>query len=283
MLKVLETEARSILARTSGFIAQAGFTHSLNPARNCTYGCTYCYVPSLRIYAGLRRQDWERWGQFTTYKSNAAALLAKELRPSQVIYCSPLVDPYQPVEAGRAGMPALLKALALAPPALFVLQTRGPLVLRDVALLLRIPRVRVSFSLTTNWEDVRRRYEPRCAPFAERLAVIRALVAAGIDTYATLAPLLPCGLEEMVAAACEATPNALIADPLHVRATKPHGATSREAAMRVAGHHGEQEWFAPEFQQTLVARLHQAGRERGREVGVGPAGFSILTRPWKAV
>ena len=67
------------------------------------------------------------------------------------------------------------------------------------------------------------------------------------------------GVEEMVAAACEATPNALIADPLHVRATKPHGATSREAAMRVAGHHGEQEWFAPEFQQTLVERLRQAG------------------------
>ena len=35
-------EARTILSKTSGFIAEAGFTHSLTPARNCTFGCTYC-------------------------------------------------------------------------------------------------------------------------------------------------------------------------------------------------------------------------------------------------
>lgn len=278
MSKVRESEARSVLARTSGFIAEAGFTHSLTPARNCTFGCTYCYVPTMRIYGGLQREDWERWGQFTTYKSNAAELLTRELRPSQVIYCSPLVDPYQPVEESRRAMPPLLEAIAAAPPALFVLQTRGPLVLRDVALLRQIPRLRVSFSLTTNRDEVRRRYEPHCAPFEERLSVIQALVAAGIDTFATLAPLLPCDLETMVDAACAATPNALIADPLHIRATKRHGATSREESYRVAAHHGDHQWFAAEFQSSLVERLHAAAAAHGRQVGVGPAGFGILTR-----
>jgi hypothetical protein len=30
--------AASILSQTNGFIAEAGFTHSLSPATNCTYG-----------------------------------------------------------------------------------------------------------------------------------------------------------------------------------------------------------------------------------------------------
>jgi DNA repair photolyase len=83
---------------TTGFIAEAGFTHSLTPARNCTFGCSYCYVPTMRIYGGLKPEDWRHWGQFTTFKSNAPELLRRQLRGDQVIYCSPLVDPYQPAE-----------------------------------------------------------------------------------------------------------------------------------------------------------------------------------------
>ena len=55
---VYRTDASTILARTSGFIAQAGFTHSLTPARNCTFGCLYCYVPTLHHFGGLSRKDW---------------------------------------------------------------------------------------------------------------------------------------------------------------------------------------------------------------------------------
>ena len=95
-LQIRHAEARGILTPTSGFIAQAGFTHSLSPARNCTFGCTYCYVPTMRIYGGLKPEDWQHWGQFTTFKSNAAELLRKSLRPDQIVYCSPPVDPYQP-------------------------------------------------------------------------------------------------------------------------------------------------------------------------------------------
>src|ERR1700745_2430770 len=88
--QIREAEVRSILTPTSGFIAQAGFTHSLTPARNCTFGCTYCYVPTMRFQGGLQPEDWQRWGQFTTFKSNAADLLRRELREHQRIYCSPM-------------------------------------------------------------------------------------------------------------------------------------------------------------------------------------------------
>ena len=108
-IPVFETQARSILSPTSGFIAEAGFSHSLTPARNCGFGCTHCYVPTMGIHGGLKPDDWKRWGQFTTFKANAAGLLRRELRPGQRIYCSPLVDPYQPSEAERQLIDATLR------------------------------------------------------------------------------------------------------------------------------------------------------------------------------
>lgn len=280
--EVRASSARSILSRTSGYIAAAGFTHSLSPARNCTFGCLYCYVPTMRLQGGLQPEDWQRWGQFTTIKANAPELLRKQLRPDQVIYCSPVVDPYQPSEAQQPLMPAVIEALIEHPPGLFVLQTRGPLVLRDLALWLRLAkrtRVRVSFSVTTNREDVRRVYEPRCATFEEGLAVIRTLNEAGIECFATLAPLLPCDPEELVDRVCEVTPLPLIVDPLHIRATKPRGATTREAALVASDRLGYSQWIEADFQSETVGRIvERAGTRHERSVGLGEEGFSWLTK-----
>ena len=273
------SDARTILSRTSGFIAQAGFTHSLTPARNCTLGCSYCYVPTMRIQGGLRPEDWQRWGQFTTFKQNAAALLYKELRASQIIYCSPLVDPYQP---GEKLMPGILEALIRRPPAVFVIQTRSPLILRDIALLEALRQrttLRVSFSVTSNRTEVLRHYEPRCAPYAERLATIRELNGRGIATHVTLAPLLPCDVDRLVADVLEVSPYTLIGDPLHVRATKQRGATTRAVAFQIARHHGEGQWFDPQFQLAFVEEIRQVAALAGRPFVTGPEGFSCLARP----
>ena len=276
MLPIYATEARTILTRTSGFIAQAGFTHSLTPAQNCTFGCTYCYVPTMRVQAGLKPEDWRRWGQFTTIKSNAAELLVKELREGQKIYCSPLVDPYQPTEAVQPQMPQILAALGNGPHALFVIQTRGVLIERDIEWLRGVKNLRVSFSITTNREDIRRLYEPHCAPYVERLATVRRLREAGIEVYATLAPLLPCDPVQLATDALEATGRDLIGDPLHVRSTKIRGATTRDAAFRISEHHGHEEWFQPEFQREIVERIRKVARAQGMTFGTGPEGFARL-------
>jgi DNA repair photolyase len=271
--------AKSILTKTSGFIAEAGFTHSLTPARNCTFGCTYCYVPTMGIYGGLQPEDWKRWGQFTTYKSNAPELLRRELRPTQSIYCSPLVDPYQPAEAEELMMPRILDALVAAPPRVFAIQTRGPLILRDLDRLCAISKrttLRVSFSITTNRDDVRRLYEPRCASFEERLDVVRELRSVGIETYATLAPLLPCDPEKLAQAALEASGRDLIGDPLHIRATKRHGATTREAAMKISAMHDHGGYLDAAHQARVVEQIDAFARREGFTFTTGPRGFAKL-------
>lgn len=279
--QIYETESRSILSATSGFIAQAGFSHSLTPARNCTFCCSYCYVPTLGIYGGLKPDDWLHWGQFTTFKSNAATLLRGALRPDQVIYCSPLVDPYQPAEADAQLMPAILDTLLERPPRVFVIQTRGPLIVRDLARLRDFSKrtqLRISFSLTTNREDVRRMYEPHCAPLADRLAAIQALREAGIATFATLAPILPCDPEELAAIALQATDKDIIADPLHVRAVKKHGATTRDAAVKISVKHDFSEWLDPTFQAHVLARMAAFVNRAGRQFAAGTEGFGWLAK-----
>jgi DNA repair photolyase len=235
----------------------------------------------MRVQGGLQPEDWRRWGQFTTIKSNAADLLRRELRASQRIYCSPLVDPYQPAEADARIMPGILEALWEAPPLVFTLQTRGPLVLRDLELISRLAsktRVRVSFSITTNRDDVRKLYEPLCAPIAERLDVVRVLRAAGIEAYVTLAPILPCDPEELARLAIEASGRDLIGDPLHTRVAKPRGATTREAALHVSEKQGFETWHDPVFQSAVVERIRATVEARGLRFETGPPGFARLAQ-----
>ncbi len=279
--QVFEAESSSILSPTTGFIAQAGFTHSLTPARNCTFGCSYCYVPTMRMYGGLKPDDWRRWGQFTTFKSNAATLLRKEVRADQRVYCSPLVDPYQPAEEAEQLMPRLLDALIERPPRVFAIQTRGPLILRDLERLVELARstsLRVSFSITTNRESIRQLYEPHCAPIDFRLDTIRRLCAAGIRTFATLAPILPCDPEELAVLALEATNQDIVGDPLHVRAVKPRGATTREAAFAISQRNDFSAWLDAGFQAEMTARIHAAVTKAGRRFATGPDGFRWLAQ-----
>lgn len=279
--QVFETQTSSILSPVTGYLAHAGFSHSLTPARNCTFGCTYCYVPTMRIYGGLKPDDWRRWGQFTTFKSNAVELLAKQLRAGQRIYCSPLVDPYQPAEEQRELLPGLLAAAIENPPCVFTIQTRGALILRDTRLLVELSRrttLRVSFSVTTNRESVRRLYEPHCAPIQQRLDAIRRLRAAGICTFATIAPILPCDPDELAGLALEATDQNIIGDALHVRAVKPHGATTREAAVAISARSGFSAWLEPEFQAQIADRIGAAVARAGRRFATGPEGFRWLAQ-----
>jgi DNA repair photolyase len=221
------------------------------------------------------------WGEFTTFKANAPELLAHSLRSEQIIYCSPLVDPYQPAEASESVMPRLLDAFLAKPPRVLTIQTRGPLILRDLGCLSTLAgrtTLRVSFSLTTDREDVRRLYEPLCAKIEERLSVMRQLRAAGIATYATLAPLLPCNPEALIDMAIEATGRDVICDPFHVRAVKTSGATTREGALRISAKRGFSQWHDPQFQAEIVERLRARASALGHKFETGVAGFRVLAQ-----
>ena len=176
-------------------------------------------------------------------------------------------------------MPLILDELLARPPKVFVIQTRGPLILRDLSRLVELSgrtTLRVSFSITTNRETARKLYEPHCATIDCRLKAIRELRKAGITTFATLAPILPCDPEALASMALDATDQHIIGDALHIRSVKPRGATTREAAFAISEKHGFSVWLQPEFQRDVIEHIGATVRQAGRRFGTGSEGFGWL-------
>ena len=77
-------------------------------------------------------------------------------------------------------------------PRRLLLQTRSPMVERDLDLLLGLgPNVIVSMTLETDDEQVRRRLTPTSPSVARRVAVARRLRGAGVFVQLAIAPMMP--------------------------------------------------------------------------------------------
>src|SRR5947199_1699612 len=145
-------ESRSIFSPATGFIRRGGFEWTCNPYVGCTFGCVYCYAAFLP----QNRRPVEDWGRWFVAKSNAAELARKQAKKvaGQSVYMSSVTDPYQPAERSRLLTRGILEALLPHEPRLGI-QTRGPLVVRDIDLLRQFAAVRVNLSIPTDSEAVR--------------------------------------------------------------------------------------------------------------------------------
>ena len=184
-------QAPEILTRASGFVNSYDFT--LNPYTGCSFGCSYCYAAFFQ----RDRARQESWGQWVTAKENAGRLMAA-VRPGLLdgkrIYMSTVTDAYQPLERRVEITREVLENLADRHAPRLVVQTRSPLVTRDLDLFGQIEerggRVQVNMTVTTDDDEVRRAFEPGCPTNAARLRAIRAVREAGIQTCITMTPLL---------------------------------------------------------------------------------------------
>src|SRR5262245_7278142 len=270
--RVFPRLARSILTRTGGYLS--GYTHTLQPYAGCEFSCRYCYVRELAVQRtnpfGL---PWSAW---IAPKTNAPALLAQVARrgglASARIFCSSATDPYTPLERRLALTRGCLEVMSAHPPAALVVQTRSPLVLRDAALLARLPRVGVSFTVTTADEAVRRVFEPDSPRVARRIATLRALRAAGIRTQAAIAPLLP-GDPARLAELLEPVVDRVVVDDFF----RGDGAGGRRssAALRLRRERGFGAWAEPGYAAEAAAVLRSLlGADRVME---SEAGFNDLS------
>jgi DNA repair photolyase len=178
----------SILTKSSGYIGM--FDYTLNPYSGCTFGCTYCYAAFFARTETLKQE----WGQWVQVKENALDLLKKRRkRPltGQTIYMSTVTDPYQPIEKELQLTRSILEELAMYHQPRLVIQTRSPLVTRDIDVLARFEQVQINMTVTTDDDAVRRVFEPMCPSNARRLEAVQRLHEAGLRTCITMTPLLP--------------------------------------------------------------------------------------------
>lgn len=191
-IDVAEKTPQKILTPTSGFLE--GYTHSLNPYIGCAFGCSYCYVRQSPV--GLFRK--QEWGSWVDVKKGAAEKLKKELlllRKKEkriVIFMSSSTDPYQPIEHKEQITRTLLEVMAEIQPDFLFVQTRSPLVTRDIDLLAKLgDKVMVSITVETDLEEVRKRFSPAAPPIPARLKALKELRDSGIPVQVAVAPALP--------------------------------------------------------------------------------------------
>ena len=167
----------------------------LNPYNGCGFGCSYCYARAFAPSAALR----DAWGEWVRVKQNARQLIdkaararieANRLEEGDTIYMASVTDPYQPLEARLELTRDVLEALLPFQPRLTV-QTRSPLVVRDIDLFRQFEHLRVNITVTTDDDSVRRQHESSCPSIGARFEALEALRAADIPIGVSVAPMLP--------------------------------------------------------------------------------------------
>jgi DNA repair photolyase len=177
-----EVQAKTILSKSKVY------PYVINPYIGCQHGCSYCYARFMKRVTGHK----EPWGEFVDVKINAADLLRVEVKKKKPgrVWISGVCDPYQPLEAQYKLTRQCLEILAQNNwPA--TIQTRSPLVIRDMDILKEAPDFEAGFSVSTADDSIRRLFELHAPPIDDRLNALGELHKAGIRTFAMVAPMLP--------------------------------------------------------------------------------------------
>lgn len=275
-----EIQAKSILNPTGGFLAT--YTHSLNVYQGCAFGknsCPYCYVRAMPV----QRFSGKPWGDWVKAKVNAPELLRRELEKARRkgdfgalrIFMSTATDPYQGAEARLKLTRGVLEVFSTSGEfGLLVVQTRSPLVERDIDLLTTLDsRVWVSLTIETNREEVRRQITPASPSIARRLATLEKLTAAGIRTQAAISPVLPCDAEEFAGLIASRAGRAVVDTLIH--GDGAGGRRSAELGMpALLERLGYADWLREDAHRELLYALNRKmGVER---VGFSQEGFNLL-------
>ncbi len=163
--------------------------YSINPYFGCEAGCRYCY--SI-YYFKIKNIPYE-WGGYIEAKLYLPRELAKKLdrfRRGSIIAIGTYIDPYQPLEARLKLTRRVIKVLRWRKDLHISIQTRFPLVLRDMDLIASGP-ADVGTSIPSTEKRFLDVFEPKTpSPYA-RAKMLGRFVDEGIETWIYYAPVLP--------------------------------------------------------------------------------------------
>ncbi|TCP24122.1 DNA repair photolyase [Scopulibacillus darangshiensis] len=188
---IQERTPKKLLTPASGYLK--GYSHTLNPYVGCAFGCSYCYVRRMPV-ALFRKEEWGTW---VDIKRSAKESFKRELKNAKrkdplTIFMSSSTDPYQPIEHREKITQALLETMAEEPPDFLFVQTRSPLVTRDIELFRALgKRVLISMTVETDRDDIRKAFSLAAPPIPARLKAMDTMKNAGLAVQAAVSPVLP--------------------------------------------------------------------------------------------
>ena len=163
--------------------------YSINPYFGCEIGCRYCY--SI-YYFKVKKIGW-RWGGYVEAKVYLPRILSRGLnrfKRDAVIGIGTYSDPYQPWEAKLKLTRRIIRILRRRPDLHLSIQTRYPLVLRDMDLILAGKSdVGTSIPSIEKWfMDI---FEPLVPSPRARLRMLERFSKEGVETWLYIAPIMP--------------------------------------------------------------------------------------------
>jgi DNA repair photolyase len=251
------------LTPTGGFLEHFGY--SLNPYIGCAFGaaggCPFCYVRALPV----ARAHPGGWGEWVLAKIDLPERLEHELRSlaangrlaDTAIFMSSATDPYQGWERRLGLTRRALEVLVRYPPRRLLIQTRSPMVERDIDLIGALgARAIVSVTLETDDDRVRCAVTPTSPSVGRRIATMRFLRAAGIFTQMAIAPMMPNDPERFAAIAEQAADRVIVDTYFDGDGAK--GRRSRALGMGdLYERLGYREWFRPGADAALLNALRE--------------------------
>lgn len=191
--KFIQIFPKSILSKNDS--PDIPFDYSINPYNGCEHGCTYCYARNSHEYWGYSAgADFE---QKILVKTHAPKLLEAELKKkshrAQMIVLSGNTDCYQPAERKFELTRQCLEVFLKYKHPVGII-TKNALIVRDLDILQKLNNLnllRVTLSITTLNEELRRAMEPRTSTIKQRLKAIEMLSGCGIPVNVNVAPIIP--------------------------------------------------------------------------------------------
>ncbi len=179
-MKIQEIQVKNVMNKSNLPVSD----YSVNPYVGCSHACKYCYASFMKRFTNHP----EPWGEFIDVKIWPEIKHPEKYAGKEAFLCS-VTDPYQPIEAKYKRTRALLEQLQGSGISISI-ATKSDLVLRDLDLIRTFPNARVSFSINTLDESFRREMD-RAVSIERRLAAMKQLYEAGVQTVCQMAPIFP--------------------------------------------------------------------------------------------
>ena len=177
---IREIEVQSVMTKSS--LPVGGF--SVNPYVGCPHACKYCYASFMKRFTG----HTEPWGTFLDVK-HWKPITNPHKYDGQRIVIGSVTDGYNPYEEEFCRTRRLLEELK-GTNAEIMICTKSDLVLRDLELLKKFPKVTVSWSINTLDEQFRKDMD-RAVSIERRIEAMKKVYEAGIRTVCFVSPIFP--------------------------------------------------------------------------------------------
>lgn len=177
---VKELDVREILQPSK----QENYDYVINPYTGCPNPCKYCYASFMRRFS----RHSEEWGKFVDIKIWKGNFDSKKLDGKSILISS-VTEPYNIYEKKYKVTRELLKKLVGIDCHIYI-NTKSPLITRDIDVLKKLKDVTVGISICSFDENFVKDIEPSFG-VQERLKAIEKLHSEGIKVCVNVAPIFP--------------------------------------------------------------------------------------------